>query len=158
MDELPMKYIWKLFFERIYFTFSLHKCISPFLFPAKPQPASLNFISPYSATARKIRNSNHMGSKTTFLASLRTLLGLQNLISISVIAFATSLGCSRIQLNRIHQSVSGVVLWSYIGLHQAVPPAIPSAVGQGGDSEGQKVKRSAVRKYLLEFDTLLWHI
>lgn len=58
---------------------------------------------------KKIRNSNQIGLETSFPASLRPLLGLLSRISISVIAFVTSLGCSKMQLNNMHQSVSGPV-------------------------------------------------
>lgn len=63
---------------------------------------------------KKIRNSNQIGLETSFPASLRPLRGLLSLISISVIAFVTSLGCSKMQLNSMYQSVSGpAVVRSY---------------------------------------------
>lgn len=43
---------------------------------------------------KNIRNSTHIGLETSFPATLRPSLSLLSLISISVIAFATSLGCS----------------------------------------------------------------
>lgn len=77
-----MGYQWSIFENyslKGFISLSVSSNISPpppFFFSDKPQWASLNFISPYSATARrKIRNSNHMGLKTTFLASLCLVYG-----------------------------------------------------------------------------------